>query len=111
MNIPKETQEKIQQLQLLEQNLQAFAQQRQGFQTQLVEVESAVKELKTAEETYKIVGSIMVASKKADLQKDLKESQEKIELRLKTLESQESKLREKAQTLQKEVMEKMQKND
>lgn len=105
----KETEGKIQQLQLLEQNLQAFLMQKQNFQTQLAETESALKELKDAKQAYKIVGNIMISSKKEELQEYLKDKKEKTELRLKTLEKQEERIKERAQSLQKEVLSKIQK--
>ena len=52
----------------------------------------------------------MVASTKTKVKKELKEKKEVVELRLKTLEKQEEKLRQKANELQKEVM-KVMKND
>lgn len=104
MKLQKETQERIQQLQLLEQNLQAFMLQKQSYQSQLVEIESALNGLKDTKEAYKIVGNIMVASKKEDLQKNLKDKQEEAELRIKTLEKQEEKIRLRAKDLQKEIL-------
>ena len=71
--VPKETEQKIAQLQLMEQNLQSFLMQRQQFQSQLVEVESALKELDKSKESYKIVGNIMVSTSKEELKKDLEE--------------------------------------
>ena len=100
----KETEQKIAQLQLLEQNLQGFLMQKQQFQTQLVEVESALEEIKDAEESFKIVGSIMVKAKKQDLEKDLKEKKEMLELRIKTIEKQEKNIKDRAEIIQKEVL-------
>ena len=73
-DIPEETQQKISQLQLFEQSMQNVLIQKQQFQAQLVELESALKEVETAKETYKIVGNIMVDSKKEDLKKLLLEN-------------------------------------
>jgi len=103
-DIPEATQEKIRQLQMLEQALQQLLMQKQTFQIQLVEIESALKELETAPEAYKIVGNLMVLSKKEDLVAELKEKKETAELRIGSLEKQESKTREKASALQKEVL-------
>ena len=100
----KEAEQKIQQMQLLEQNMQGFLMQKQQFQAQLIEVESALSEIKDSEKTYKIIGNIMVSSKKEDLEKDLKHKKEMLELRIKNLEKQESAIKEKAQNLQKEVL-------
>lgn len=108
-DIPEETQQKISQLQLFEQSLQNVLIQKQQFQSQLVEIESALKEIGTAKEVYKIVGNIMVDSKKEDLKKDLASKKEIIELRIKTLEKQEKNIKEKATKMQSEVLEKIKK--
>lgn len=100
----KETEQKIAQLQLLEQNLQGFLMQKQQFQVQLTEVESALEEIKNTDESFKIVGNIMVKAKKEELEKDLKEKKEMLELRIKTIEKQEKNIKEKAETIQKEVL-------
>ena len=108
MDIPKETQEKIMQLQQLEQNLQRFLLQKQHFQTQMLEIENALEELsKSKGEAYKIIGTIMVSSDKDGLKKELAEKKEILELKLKNLEKQEDITKEKATKLQAEVMEKL----
>jgi len=103
----KDTQEKINQLQLIEQNMQNFLMQKQQFQTQMIEIESALKELEKTDNAYKIIGNIMVNTNKDDLMKDLKEKKETISLRIKTLEKQENDIKEKAGSIQKEVMEEL----
>lgn len=105
--VSKETEKKIEQLQLYEQSLQNFLVQKQQFQMQLIEIESALKELETTNEAYKLVGNIMVSSKKEDLKKELSSKKETIELRIKTLEKQESQIKEKSAKLRTEVMEKI----
>jgi prefoldin beta subunit len=103
----KETEEKIGRMQLLEQNMQNMMMQKQQFQSQLIEVTSALEELETTEKAYKIVGNIMVLSKKDDLKKDLESKKEMVELRIKSIEKQESELKEKAKGLQQEVLKEM----
>ena len=103
----KSTEEKIQQLQLIEQGMQNFLVQKQQFQAQLVEIESALKELEGSKETFKIVGNIMVNANKEELSKDLKSKKEMLELRIRTLEKQEKQMKEKATAMQSEVMEKL----
>jgi prefoldin beta subunit len=107
MEMTKETQEKIGQLQLIEQNLQGLLAQKQQFQSQMIEIDSALKEIKDAKETYKIVGNIMVSSEKESLEKDLKEKKEMMDIRINALEKQETQLKEKAQKIQKDVMSQM----
>jgi prefoldin beta subunit len=103
--IPKETEQKISQLQLYEQNMQNFLMQKQQFQLQIVETESALKEIEKTKEAYKIIGGIMVSCKKEDLKKELNSKKEIAELRVKSLEKQETQIKEKATKLQAEVME------
>ena len=101
----KETKKKIQQLQLLEQNLQNIIMQKQSFQMQLMENENALTELdKTKKDVYKIVGTIMINANKEDLKKELKEQKEILDVRIRSLEKQEKTFQEKAEELQKEVM-------
>ena len=101
--ISKETEQKIAQLQMHEQSLQNILLQKQQFQSQSIEIESALKELETTKEAYKIVGNIMVASKKEDLKKDLESKKETVNLRIKTLEKQENQIKEKAKKLQEDI--------
>ena len=111
MDVSKETEQKIGQLQMFEQSLQTFLGQKQQFQIQLVEVESALNELETTEKAYKIVGNIMVETDKNELKSDLQSKKEVLELRIKTMEKQEASVREKASKLQSEILTKMKKED
>jgi prefoldin beta subunit len=106
-DVSKETEQKIAQLQLMEQNLQSFLLQRQQFQSQLIEVESALKEIENTKESYKIIGNVMVNASKEDLKKDLEEKKGILELRIKSLEKQEKQIKEKATKTQAEVLEKI----
>jgi len=81
--------------------------QKQQFQIQLIEIESALKELEKTDSAYKIVGNIMVLSKKDELSKDLESKKEITALRIKTLEKQEADIKEKTTRLQAEVMKMM----
>lgn len=103
-DLPEATQEKIRQLQLMEQALQQLLVQKQTFQLQLMEAESALRELQSATEAYKIVGNVMILSKKEDLEKELQDKKESVQLRIASLERQETKTREKAAAVQKEVL-------
>lgn len=105
MKIPKEAEQKILQLQLLEQNTQALSMQRQTFQSQLFEIDNALEELKVSKDkVYRVVGGIMILSNKQSIEKDLSSKKEVLELRIKNLESQEKKVKEKAEEIQKEVL-------
>lgn len=103
-NVSKETEQKISQLQLIEQNLQNFLIQKQHLQTQLMEIESALKELEKVSMAYKIVGNIMIKSNREDLEKELEQKRNMINLKLKNLEKQEERIKERAKKLQEEVL-------
>ncbi|MBN1544796.1 prefoldin subunit beta [Candidatus Woesearchaeota archaeon] len=105
--VKKDVQEKINKLSSMEQSLQSFLAQKQAFQAQLLEIDSALGELKKTSKAYRIVGNVMVASDKAELTKELEQKKETMELRIKSLEKQESKMREKTSELQSEVMKEM----
>jgi prefoldin beta subunit len=97
-------QQKIQEMQLLQQRLNVFAAQKQQLQLQQIETEGALAELEKAKPpVYRMVGELFVEKSVADLKKELTDRKEEIELRIKTVEKQESKSRERAQELQKEV--------
>ena len=102
------TSEKIEQLQLLQQNMQHILQQKQQLESQETEFESALTELKTTEKAYKIVGKVMFASSKEDLTKDLTEQKEVSDVRLKSILAQEEKLKESMESIQQEVVKELQ---
>jgi prefoldin beta subunit len=99
-----QVQEKIGQIQLIQQNLENFSMQRQQFQLQLSEIESALAELGNSKQTYKIIGNIMVLVDNDKLSKDLTEKKEMLDIRIATIEKQEDKLKLKAEEIQHEVM-------
>lgn len=99
---------KINQLQLLQQNLQNILLQKQQFQGQLAEINSALQELKITTQAYRIIGTVMLATSREDLLKDLQEKKELAEIRLKNIEQQEHSLQQNMQTVQKEAVEELQ---
>ncbi|MEK6841172.1 MAG: prefoldin subunit [Nanoarchaeota archaeon] len=101
----KESEKKVQELQLIEQNLSNLVMQKQAFQSRLLENENALRELEeTKKQSYRIIGNILVAMDKEKLKKDLLSEKDIFELRIKNIEKQENKLKEKAQELQAEVL-------
>lgn len=112
MKIDKDTQEKLQELQMAEQNLQNLLLQKQAFQMELNEVESASEETKKAEdEIFKILGNIMIKAKKQEVLKELEEKKQIFHLRIKSLENHEKIFSEKLEKLKKELEEKFKNKD
>lgn len=102
------TSNKIAQLQLLQQNLQNIMAQKQQFQSQLVEMESALSELKKTDKAYKIVGKLMLAASKPELEKELMEKKEVVEIRLKNFTQQEERIQKNFEEQQQEVVKELQ---
>ena len=102
-----ETENKIQKLQLLEQQIQNLSLQKQNLQTQLSEINSALTALKGKDSAYKIIGNLMILCNAKDLHQDLNNKSKIFNLQISTLEKHEMKINEKAQKIQKEVMNEM----
>ena len=101
----KETQEKIMQLQVIEQNLQNTLAQKQNFQAQATEITNALKEVKeTKDKVFKVIGTTMISVNKDKIEKELSSKKEVLDIRIKNLEKQEKQLKEKFESLQSEVL-------
>lgn len=99
--------DKIQQLQILEQNMQTILMQKQAFQMELSETESSLSELKNSgDEVFKVIGQIMLKSDKSKMQKEFEEKIKLMNLRINTLDKQEESFSNQLQKLREEVMEK-----
>jgi prefoldin beta subunit len=94
----------VNQLQLLEQNMQNVLAQKQQFSMQLIETESALKELPNSSSTYKIVGKLMIAKETQELTKELEEQLKLIKLRITMIENQETKIKESIEQVQQEML-------
>ena len=106
--IPPIVQEQLAKLQQTQQNFQSILMQKQQLESQKLETEKALEELKKAsddEAVFKHAGTIMIKSNKKDLLEELEEQMElaktkssllaKQEERLKvTLQEQETKIQE-----------------
>jgi len=106
MDIDEATARKIQELQILEQNLQNSIMQKQTIQMELSEISNALKDLKKSDdEVYRLAGGIMLKANKVDLTRELEEKKKILDLRISSMEKQENILEEKAEKLKKDVSE------
>ena len=97
------TEQKIQEMQILEQKLQNSIFQKQAFQMELAETESALKEIeKSGDEIFKIVGQLMIKSEKSKIQGELSDKKKVLELRIKSFEKQENFLSEQLDKIRNE---------
>lgn len=100
----------IKRYQDLVERLRLIALNRQQLQAQLAEVEEALKELSTVDDSqpvYKIVGSIIVLKSKSNIVSELNSLKETIEIRIKTLEKQEDLLKKQLEELEKKLARKL----
>jgi len=97
----------IQELSMIQSNLANITSQKQQFVTQLAEFDSAINTLQDSEKSYRIIGNIMVSSTNEELKEYLEEKKNITNVRIKSFEKQEEKLNEKAEILQKKIMEVM----
>ena len=99
---------KIQEIQMLEQSLQNLLLQKQAFQMELSETESALQAVQdSGEEVFKIVGQLMVKIEKPKMKEELEDKKKMLELRTKTMETQENSLIEQLEKVREEVMKTM----
>ncbi len=96
--------EKIAELQVLEQNAQNLLLQKQAFQLELNETENALKEIEHNDEVYKMVGNLMFRAEKKELQEQLKNKKEILALRLQSIDKQEKETTEHLKKTREEVL-------
>ena len=112
MELNKETEIKIQEIQILEQNLHNLLMQKQAFQFELNETLNAIQEVSnTNDEIYKTVGSVIIKSDKKKVIKDLEDKKKVAELRISSVEKQEDIIESKLGELRQETKKLMQKKE
>ncbi len=101
----QEQNKKIQEMQMLDQNLQNLLFQKQAFQMELSETESALDQIENSgEEVFKIIGQLMVKSDKSKLKKELLDKKKVLDLRTNAIEKQQTSLTEQLEKLREEIL-------
>ena len=96
---------KMQEMQILEQSLQNLLLQKQAFQMELTETQSALKEIENSgDEVFKIIGQLMIKTPKSTIKEELSSKEKILEIRIKTFEKQEKSFSEKAEGLRKQIL-------
>ena len=95
---------KIQEMNILEQNLQNTLFQKQAFELELDETTSALNEIeKSGDEVFKIIGQLMIKTEKSRIKDELLEKKKILDMRIKAFEKQENYLREKLDKIREEI--------
>ena len=98
---------KIQEMQILEQTLQNMLLQKQAFQMELSETNSALEEINSSgEDVFRIIGQLMVKTYKKKMLDELANKEKILNLRIKTIDKQESSMMERVEGLKQEILEK-----
>jgi len=96
---------KIQEMQILEQNLQNLLLQKQSFQMELSETQSAAKEIENSDDdVFKVIGQLMIKTDKSKIKEELSNKEKILDLRMKSIEKQENSFMEKLSTLRDELL-------
>ena len=109
-NLDEETQKKIQELQMMEQNFQQLLMQKNAFSMEANETDLIIKEVgKTEGEVSRIIGNqVIIKTTKETILEDMKKKKELIEIRMKTIDEQEKEFSKQIESIREEVMKKIQ---
>ena len=108
--IPPMVQEQLAKLQQTQQNFQSILMQKQQLESQKLETERALEELKKAsddEAVFKHAGTIMIKSNKKDLLEELEEQMELAKTKASLLTKQEDRLKATLQEQETKIQEMM----
>ena len=108
--IPPMVQEQFAKLQQTQQNFQSILMQKQQLESQKLETEKALEELKKAgddEAVFKHAGTIMIKSNKKDLLEELEEQMELAKTKASLLTKQEDRLKATLQEQETKIQEMM----
>jgi len=105
----EDSQQLLQSATVLQQQLQNIMAQREAMGVQVLEIKKALDELgKTSEkEVYKIAGPILIKSGKEGVLKELRDRDETLGLRLKTLEKEEKRVKLRIEELREKLIKNM----
>ncbi len=105
VRLSPEAQQLLMEMQIFQQQVQTVMAQKENLNLQSMEIDKALEELEKAkdDDVYKAVGPILIKSSKKDLKTELNEKKETIGLRLKSLEKQEERMKEKLKESQEKL--------
>jgi len=105
VEIPQQLRDKVQQFQNIQNQLQLIVVQKTQLTQQILEIDNALEELEKYGEgkIYERAGPILIETTKEEIVKKLKDDKELKNARLKSLEKQEAKLRERLNELSVEI--------
>jgi prefoldin beta subunit len=104
--LPPIVQNQLNQLQQAEDQIRVVSSAKQQLEIKLDETIRALKELENVSEgIYRSIGSLMIPAQKDKLVAELDEDRESLEVKTQSLGKQESRLRDRIQSLQQQIQE------
>jgi len=99
--VDEQSQQLLTHAQMYQQQIQGISAQKEALTMQILEINNALDELEKtkANEIYKISGPLLIKAEKTEVEKDLKEKKELIDIKVKTLEKSEQKIKTKIDEL------------
>lgn len=104
--LPPQVQQRLLRLQQRQQTLQAVLTQKQQLELDLAQVEQALSELETLDDSaviYKSIGSLLVKSERSKVASELNERKDLLNMRINVLGKQEERLRSQVKDLQQKL--------
>jgi prefoldin beta subunit len=97
--------EKIQEIQILEQNMQNLLLQKQAFEMEISETEAALEEIENSgDDVYKIAGGILIKSSKQKIKSELEGKKKLLEMKIKSFEKQEALFSSRINSVRDDIM-------
>lgn len=84
--------DKIKEMQILDQNLHNILLQKQAFQIELSETKSALKEIEKSDDVFKLIGELMLKTEKSKVKEELSNKEKLLGMRISSIEKQEDSL-------------------
>lgn len=109
-SIPPQVQNQIVRFQEMQEQYKAIVLRKQQFDAETKEVDRALTESKALPDdavVYKSVGVLLFRTEKAKVVQELTEKKEELDLRVKTVERQEQRLKTQLEELRKSIVEQM----
>jgi prefoldin beta subunit len=109
-NLDAETQQQIQQLQMMEQSFQQLLMQKNAFSMESNETDLIIKEVeKTSGEVSRIIGNqVVIKATKEEILEDMKNKKRLLDTRMNAINEQEKEFSQKIESIREEVMKKIQ---
>jgi len=97
---------KLEEFEVLRQTYLALIYQKQKIEEELLEVDNAIRELenlKDEDKVFVMIGNVLIRKEKNSVLEELKEKKDILNIRIKSLDRQESQLKERLTNLQNEI--------